>query len=690
MRTIKQILIEYSTWLKEKTGIEDIAYNNLVDRFGEDEARMFLMKKLLTKCYDNKDGLFYFTKFIIGPLSELGLPKPFKFNKFFRELSQVIRNNKKICIEAARGHGKCVPAGTMVTMIDGSHKPIEEIKLGDKVLSYNCDKNRIEPDIVVMKQYGGIKITYEFETKSGFSVKSSSEHKFLTTKGWKPMRELNLGDKVYVDTGSNKNGKKTKSLKKEPIVSIEVVGNEPMFDIQVLSNNNFFADKIVVHNSMFFSQLYIIFMLSLFKFKRALLISSNQPQATRILGDIKTIIETNEFLNMKRSKERWSSESIGFNKGYIVATGIGSEILGEHVDYIVLDDILRSDNKMSDVQIKDYIFLNLLPMLLNRKGTMVIVGTPKSPTDIFATIQKLNAEDIDEGEKPVWFFKKYPAILDYDKKILLCPDRFTWDQIMKQKREMGTLEFSREYMLEFFSRDKSLFQSDIVAIATEKGKDMIYSNTKSKLDNNSMYFISVDVARSGAAGADYTVIIVWLFNTKTNMRYLIHMIRKKGLKISKQCEIISELSNRFDNCQVIVERNNAGQDMIDMLIDDYNVNVIEFTTTASSKEEIIRFLVQTFEKEKIVIPQGDEATRKMFAPLLKELKTFCVTYTPAGNERYRGVGGKDDCVMSLAIGNKGTQLIGKPFALDTFDNDGGTLNKHETSLFNKIVSGLIK
>jgi hypothetical protein len=160
------------------------------------------------------------------------------------------------------------------------------------------------------------------------------------------------------------------------------------------------------------------------------------------------------------------------------------------------------------------------------------------------------------------------------------------------------------------------------------------------------------------------------------------MWRKRGVKMSTQAKIIAEISRRFGNCPVVVETNSIGADMIDMLIDDYNLNIEEFTTSQKTKPEIITFLIQSFEKEKIVIPQGNEDTRKMFAPLLDELSRFCVTYTPAGNERYEGIGSKDDCVMSMAIGNKGTQLIGVPFALSNFGSDSANIGgKHETELF---------
>ncbi|GAG24021.1 unnamed protein product, partial [marine sediment metagenome] len=186
------------------------------------------------------------------------------------------------------------------------------------------------------------------------------------------------------------------------------------------------------------------------------MISASQEQANRILQELKDIIKNNEWLVKKKDESKWAAEMIYYNEGYLLVKGIGSEILGQHVDRIVIDDILRSDNRISDIEIEDYIDMVLSPMLLNRKGQMIIVGTPKSATDIFTTIETR----IREGS--VWILRKYPAILDYEKKMLQCPDRFTWEDIIEKRLEMGPLKFAREYQLEVFSRDTSLFPERII------------------------------------------------------------------------------------------------------------------------------------------------------------------------------------------------------------------------------------
>ncbi len=432
----------------------------------------------------------------------------------------------------------------------------------------------------------------------------------------------------------------------------------------------------------------------LFKHKRVIIISSSQEQANSRLEELKHIIENNEWLISKKNPSKWAIETIGYNGGYIIVKGIESEILGQHVDRIILDDILRSDNKISDRQIEDAIDMTLDPMLLNRDGQMIIVGTPKSETDIFTTINVR----IKEEKKCPWKLFKYPAVLDYEKKILQCPDRFTWKQIMDKRLSMGALKFAREYQLEFFSRETSLFPERLLKAAKVKGKEFKLMDKLDTRGPNWSIVFGVDVARSGSVSADYSVAIGLACNIITQEKQIIHFWRSKGLKITEQAKQLADISIKFSNPYFLVEQNNMGQDMIDNLIDNHNINVDAFITggVGQKKEELIRFLILAFEHEKISIPQGGEFTKDQMTILEDELAKFCVTYTPAGNERFEGIGSHDDIVMALALANRASQTVGVPFALatdrtntdifQTFIND----KSEESDLVQKIKMGIIK
>ena len=551
MRKYEDIYKDYCKWLVKNTKNEKYKYETMIETMGKQNADAFCYKSLLELMYDKRDGLYYFCKFIIGDLLELGYPRAFRYNTLLRKWDKLLKTHMKVSLLCARGHGKTV----------------------------------------------------------------------------------------------------------------------------------------------FFSEILNLYDMFLFKFKRIIIISASQEQANHILDEMKAIIKNNEWLDSKRDKDdtRWAIETFHYNGGYVIGRGIGSEILGQHVDRIVIDDILRSDNKLSEVQIEDYIDMTLDPMLLNRDGQMVLVGTPKRDGDIFSTMRKRSADPLSG-----WHYNAFPAIINMEKKILQCPDRFTWAQLMQKKHDMGALKFAREYQLEFFSREQSLFPESLRQLAIEKGhdKNMLY-----KLDKrgpNWMIVGGVDVARSGSVSADFTVVTILAVNTINQEKEILYIWRSKGLKITEQGEEISRISRNFENPIFLVEQNNFGQDMIDTLVDDYNINIETFVTggKGQKKDELIRFLITAFEHEKVIIPWGNEETREVMGELNDELSKFCLMYTAAGNEQYKGVGGHDDMVMSLALANRASQIGGVPFAVigdasnspyDAFIN-----KSKESELVELIRLGLIK
>ena len=925
MRSYQDIFVSYTKWLVEKTKDNKYSYEATIERFeNKKHAHAYFYKQILKLCH-GKNGMFYFCKFIIGDLKDCGYPKPFRYNGVLHKWTKLINEHSKISVLASRGLGK----------------------------------------------------------------------------------------------------------------------------------------------SVFFSEILSLYSMFIHKYFRIIIVSASGDQSVHLLDEIKTIVSNNEWLLTKKDKNRWASQTLGFNSGYIIGVGIGSEILGQHVDRIILDDILRDDNKLSDEQTEDYIDMKLDPMLLNRNGQMVLVGTPKRMTDYFSVIKKRIRE---EPECP-WVAKEFPAIINEEDKILQAPDRFTWKSIMAKKASMGALKFAREYQLQFFSRDKSLFPKDVIDMAKDMGRDCVmeqskptvrganwmyiggclpdgekvftnkgvrnieevinedlklydenykltniinYQKTKYEgnlyeitpahtkistkftdehpiqifengkkifkrvdelkqgdllclpkkingdtpidLDHSNKGFVksdvdtdtfdfgrlvglylaegwvryptkkepyvnsihlhfhrdekylinfvsdyvksefnrkckiiyskkckvcsisfsykplaeflknfgryaenkhipmhfkfsdefkkglirgywegdgsikqdkrrnhklinyvsissmlltgiqhllyelniesklrvlrypkkceinghkficktcyelnlsaietnkfidaigikeshndvnlkwygkrkmspiiredmvlipieslqesyfdgwvnnfeteshtymhynivghNCDVARSGSASADFTVVFIIAYDTVKQTKQIVYKWRSKGLKMGQQAAKIAEIAKKFDNCGMVVETNNMGQDLIDRLVDDFNVYVEPMTIGgAAKKEELVRFLVQNFENDKVILPMGDEYSREMSLDLISELEMFGVQVTAAGNERYCAVGGgHDDQVMALAHAIKGTQILGMPFAVTNFDSHNNDAfakmsNVDETDLVKLINMG---
>jgi len=97
---------------------------------------------------------------------------------------------------SAQSIGDCFPAGTMVSMADGTKKPIEDVTVGEVVLSHVGTPRRVTDTI--RKPFSGSLVKIRAKG-SPLSVSATPDHQFITVNGgsyWCPVELLNVGDLV--------------------------------------------------------------------------------------------------------------------------------------------------------------------------------------------------------------------------------------------------------------------------------------------------------------------------------------------------------------------------------------------------------------------------------------------------------------------------------------------------------------
>jgi hypothetical protein len=140
----------------------------------------------------------------------------------------------------------CLVAGTMVNMLDGTFKPVEEIIPGDSLLSINSlasfykDETFeiIETLVLSLSQHTS---KYIIDINFGALVTSDDHIHVIKTNGvWgiKKAFDLVLGD-VLIDKYNNEIPITTLDVKEEAIT---------VYNIQVDNQNVYFANNILTHN----------------------------------------------------------------------------------------------------------------------------------------------------------------------------------------------------------------------------------------------------------------------------------------------------------------------------------------------------------------------------------------------------------------------------------------------------------
>jgi hypothetical protein len=151
-------------------------------------------------------------------------------------------------------HNKCCfAAGTPITMGDGSEKAIEDVNIGDFVMTYNEETGKLEPSEVFELQQPVREGLYVVTFENGKILEVTNDHPLYTNNGWAAIEvtaayagyaldkilELNVGDKVLQDDMTYS-------------TIVEIVYNEG--DVQtytlkkVAKNKNFFANGFLAHN----------------------------------------------------------------------------------------------------------------------------------------------------------------------------------------------------------------------------------------------------------------------------------------------------------------------------------------------------------------------------------------------------------------------------------------------------------
>lgn len=137
-------------------------------------------------------------------------------------------------------HNRCFVAGTQITLFDGSVKAIEDVAVGEKVLTYNeiLGVNEVGTvgDLKQHKVSEVIRLTLDNE----IIITTTHEHPFFVEdKGWVKAGELEPLDVCKKADGSE-------SL----ISTVELLQeNHIVYNLLSISNNhNFYANGILVHN----------------------------------------------------------------------------------------------------------------------------------------------------------------------------------------------------------------------------------------------------------------------------------------------------------------------------------------------------------------------------------------------------------------------------------------------------------
>lgn len=321
--------------------------------------------------------------------------------------------------------------------------------------------------------------------------------------------------------------------------------------------------------------------------------------------------------------------------------GKDSMIRGLHVGACLCDDMPDESSLYSDEQrekLKELLKGTIEP-IVEPYGYFLVSGTPYSsaPNELYQILK---------ADKRFYCFE-YPILFPDGRP--LAPDRYTFEQILAKKEELGTIVFNREYLVVPISDTSTIFPYEYLMRSVIGMETIRFASSIDDFPFKlTRVHIGVDFAVSGNIGADYTVYSVWGKDAMDNY-YLLYYYRKRGMSHNEQVDKIVQLDRLFHPNKIRCEANGF-QSILSGLAKERGLKNIEpFTTTEGNKKDLytgLPSLSAMFERGQIKCPYAIGETRQAVDLMFGEFSS--ITFR-SDNGKLEAASGHDDVVMSSFI-----------------------------------------
>ena len=244
---------------------------------------------------------------------------------------------------------------------------------------------------------------------------------------------------------------------------------------------------------------------------RVLIANATYRMATTFVGQIQRHLKFNQkllerFGSIADNPVNWTNDTItleaareahGKKEATVTGFGMGGNLVSQHYDKIILDDVVNRDSINTRDQIdKTILFLKDVLDLLEPGGELIILGTRWHDDDLYGWIMDKTNDIISSFD--IYLRPAFTGNLrDHVSFKAIWPEKFTRNVLEKLYREKGPYEFSAQYLNEVIPDTDATFR-----------KEWFHYYDETELKGRPLNkFTAVDPAISLEKEADYTSII---------------------------------------------------------------------------------------------------------------------------------------------------------------------------------------
>lgn len=357
---------------------------------------------------------------------------------------------------------------------------------------------------------------------------------------------------------------------------------------------------------------------------RILIANATLNNAQKFLGEIKQHLQKNEELirlygKLYRKGLKWSEDEmdivgkpLGVREPNISAAGVGGNLVSQHYDVIIGDDLVNLENSATRFQANKVIdWWQRSLSLLEPNGTYLLIGTRWAYYELYSYLQEELNDKVDFYIRGA--FKEDGS--------LYFPERFNYQKLAELKALHGSYIFSAFYLNKPVDEDSAIIKESQLKYFTEEQDRDIHT---ARLPDRLNIFAGVDPAFSQESGADYTGISVVGVDEFSN--WFILKCSHEKLTSNELINELFEINSEFSPETICIELIGGSQSILGAIQEEEKkrgVNLPLYEIKAQgmvSKETRIRTSLQPkFEQGKVYLRKGmgelvDELLRFPKAP----------------------------------------------------------------------------
>ena len=147
----------------------------------------------------------------------------------------------------------CLVGGTPIAMADGTTRPIEQVAVGDWVLSYDFAREQVVPAPVVRTFVHPAHELSESIVRINSDLRATTNHPIYANGRWVPAGLLNVGDSLFLLSSDRETS--LSALLQTRVASLSTERErEATFNLEIGAHHNYFAGDVLVHNKEFCPQ----------------------------------------------------------------------------------------------------------------------------------------------------------------------------------------------------------------------------------------------------------------------------------------------------------------------------------------------------------------------------------------------------------------------------------------------------